>query len=153
MKTVLTFLAMLPALFLTAGCNESSEKSKENKIIVMELTKEEFIKRIYDYEKNPNEWKYAGDKPAIVDFHATWCAPCKMLAPVLDEIAKEYKDKIYVYKVDVDKQGELAAIFGVRSVPTILWIPMDDKPSISQGALQKSQMESIVKSTLLKEEE
>ncbi|MFY9115696.1 MAG: thioredoxin [Bacteroidales bacterium] len=153
MKTILTFLAMLPALLVTAGCNEPSEESKENKIIVMELTKEEFIKRVYDYEKNPNEWKYAGDKPAIVDFHATWCAPCKMLAPVLEEIAKEYKDKIYVYKVDVDKQGELAAIFGVRSVPTLLWIPMDDRPSISQGALPKSQMESIVKSTLLKEKE
>ena len=118
----------------------------------MELTKEEFIKRVYDYEKNPNDWKYAGDKPAIVDFHATWCAPCKMLAPTLEEVAQEFSDQIHVCKVDVDKQPELAAIFGVRSVPTLLWIPMEGKPSISQGALPKSQLESLVKSTLLKEE-
>ncbi|NLA15337.1 MAG: thioredoxin [Bacteroidales bacterium] len=152
MKTITTFLLMLPALFLSAGCNETTGKTKENKIIVMELTKEEFIKRVYDYEKNPSEWKYAGDKPSIVDFHATWCAPCKMLAPTLEEVAKEFNDQIYVYKVDVDKEPELAAIFGVRSVPTLIWIPMEGNPSVSQGALPKNQLESLVKSTLLKEE-
>ncbi|MFA7450181.1 MAG: thioredoxin [Bacteroidales bacterium] len=152
MKIITAYLLMLPALILSAGCNETSGKTKEKKPIVMELTKEEFIKRVYDYEKNPNDWKYAGDKPAIVDFHATWCAPCKMLAPTLEEVAQEFSDQIHVYKVDVDKQPELAAIFGVRSVPTLLWIPMEGKPSISQGALPKSQLESLVKSTLLKEE-
>ncbi len=69
----------------------------------MELTKEEFIKRVYNYEANPNEWKYEGDKPCIVDFHATWCAPCKMIAPSLEEINQEYNGDLYIYKVDVDK--------------------------------------------------
>ncbi len=152
MKTIVTLLALLPAVILFAGDKDASEKTKESKIKIMELTKEEFIKRVYNYEANPNEWKYEGDKPCIVDFHATWCAPCKMLAPSLEEINQEYNGQIYIYKVDVDKSPELAAIFGVRSVPTLLWIPLEGKPSISQGALPKSQLESIVNKTLLNKE-
>lgn len=152
MKTIVTLLALLPAVILFAGDKDASEKTKESKIKIMELTKEEFIKRVYNYETNPNEWKYEGDKPCIVDFHATWCAPCKMLAPSLEEINQEYNGQIYIYKVDVDKSPELAAIFGVRSVPTLLWIPLEGKPSISQGALPKSQLESIVNKTLLNKE-
>ncbi|MDD3522580.1 MAG: thioredoxin [Bacteroidales bacterium] len=127
-----------------------SDKTTENKTKIMELTKDEFIKRVYNYEANPNEWIFEGDKPSVVDFHATWCAPCKMLAPSLEELNQEYNGQINIYKVDVDKSPELAAIFGVRSVPTLLWIPMKGKPSITQGALPKSQLESIIKNTLLK---
>ncbi|MDD2290225.1 MAG: thioredoxin [Bacteroidales bacterium] len=141
---------MLPAL-VTYGSNEGvSDKTTENKTKIMELTKDEFIKRVYNYEANPNEWIFEGDKPSVVDFHATWCAPCKMLAPSLEELNQEYNGQINIYKVDVDKSPELAAIFGVRSVPTLLWIPMKGKPSITQGALPKSQLESIIKNTLLK---
>ncbi|HOG25890.1 MAG TPA: thioredoxin [Bacteroidales bacterium] len=141
---------MLPAL-VTFGSNEGvSDKTTENKTKIMELTKDEFIKRVYNYEANPNEWIFEGDKPSVVDFHATWCAPCKMLAPSLEELNQEYNGQINIYKVDVDKSPELAAIFGVRSVPTLLWIPMKGKPSITQGALPKSQLESIIKNTLLK---
>ncbi len=143
---------MLPVL-LAFGDNEGvSENTKENKTKIMELTKDEFIKRVYNYEANPNEWKYEGDKPCVVDFHATWCAPCKMLAPSLEELNQEFNGQINIYKVDVDKSPELAAIFGVRSVPTLLWIPINGKPSITQGALPKSQLESIIKNTLLKKE-
>ena len=143
---------MLPVL-LAFGDNEGvSENTKENKTKIMELTKDEFIKRVYNYEANPNEWKYEGDKPCVVDFHATWCAPCKMLAPSLEELNQEFNGQINIYKVDVDKSPELAAIFGVRSVPTLLWIPINGKPSITQGALPKSQLESIIKNTLLKQE-
>lgn len=150
MKTLITILAMLPAL-VTYGSNEGvSDKTTENKTKIMELTKDEFIKRVYNYEANPNEWIFEGDKPSVVDFHATWCAPCKMLAPSLEELNQEYNGQINIYKVDVDKSPELAAIFGVRSVPTLLWIPMKGKPSITQGALPKSQLESIIKNTLLK---
>ncbi|MDD4919354.1 MAG: thioredoxin [Bacteroidales bacterium] len=152
MKTIIIFLAMLPVL-LAFGDNEGvSENTKENKTKIMELTKDEFIKRVYNYEANPNEWKYEGDKPCVVDFHATWCAPCKMLAPSLEELNQEFNGQINIYKVDVDKSPELAAIFGVRSVPTLLWIPINGKPSITQGALPKSQLESIIKNTLLKKE-
>ena len=143
---------MLPVL-LAFGDNEGvSENTKENKTKIMELTKDEFIKRVYNYEANPNEWKYEGDKPCVVDFHATWCAPCKMLAPSLEELNQEFNGQINIYKVDVDKSPELAAIFGVRSVPTLLWNPINGKPSITQGALPKSQLESIIKNTLLKKE-
>ncbi|MBP7695101.1 MAG: thioredoxin [Bacteroidales bacterium] len=152
MKTIVTFLALLPMLVLYAGNEGTADITKENKTKIMELTKDEFIKRVYNYEANPKEWKYEGNKPCIVDFHATWCAPCKMLAPTLEELNQEYNGQIYIYKVDVDKSPELAAIFGVRSVPTLLWIPMEGKPGVSQGALPKSQLESIIKNTLLKKE-
>ena len=152
MKTIVTFLALLPMLVLYAGNEGTADITKENKTKIMELTKDEFIKRVYNYEANPKEWKYEGNKPCIVDFHATWCAPCKMLAPSLEELNQEYNGQINIYKVDVDKSPELAAIFGVRSVPTLLWIPMEGKPSVSQGALPKSQLESIITNTLLKKE-
>ena len=139
-------------LVLYAGNEGTADITKENKTKIMELTKDEFIKRVYNYEANPKEWKYEGNKPCIVDFHATWCAPCKMLAPTLEELNQEYNGQINIYKVDVDKSPELAAIFGVRSVPTLLWIPMEGKPSVSQGALPKSQLESIITNTLLKKE-
>lgn len=84
------------------------------------LTKSEFVKRVADIENNPNSWDFLGERPAIIDFYATWCGPCKMLAPVLDEIAAEYEGRIDVYKVNVEEEEELAALFGIRSVPSIL---------------------------------
>ena len=88
------------------------------------LTKEEFLKKVANYEANPTEWKYLGDKPCIIDFYADWCGPCKMVAPILDELAKEYSDKIYIYKVDTEAERELASAFGIRSIPTMIFIPM-----------------------------
>ena len=99
---------------------------------IVHLTKAEFLKKVYNYEANPNDWKYEGDKPAIVDFYATWCGPCKALAPVLEELAKEYAGKVYIYKIDVDKEEELAGAFGIRSIPTLLWIPQSGKPTVTQ---------------------
>ena len=88
------------------------------------LTKEEFLKKVVDYEKNPTEWKYLGDKPAIIDFYADWCAPCKMIAPVLEELAEEYAGEIYIYKINTEIEQELAGAFGIRSIPTLLFVPM-----------------------------
>ncbi len=116
----------------------------------IELTKESFVKLVYNYEASPNVWKYEGDKPCIIDFYATWCGPCKMLAPSLEKISEEYNGKLIVYKVDVDKNPELAGMFGIRSVPTLLWIPLNGTPSLSQGVLPKNQLDELVKSTLLK---
>lgn len=90
---------------------------------VVHLTKEEFLKKVVDYENNPTEWKYLGDKPAIVDFYADWCGPCKMIAPILEELAAEYKDRIVIYKVNTEQEQELAAVFGIRSIPTLLFYP------------------------------
>lgn len=113
------------------------------------LTKSEFVKRISDIENNQNGWNFLGERPAIIDFFATWCGPCKMLAPVLDEIAAEYEGRIDVYKVNVEEEEELAALFGIRSVPSILFIPMSGKPQMAQGALPKKTLNEAVNNILL----
>lgn len=113
------------------------------------LTKAEFIKNVADFENNPNEWKFLGVRPAIIDFYATWCGPCKMLAPVLEEVAEEYADKIDVYKVNVEAEEELSALFGIRSVPTLLFIPMDGTPQMVQGALPKVALKDAIRNVLL----
>lgn len=114
------------------------------------LTKAEFISKVADFENNPNEWKFLGERPAIIDFYATWCGPCKMLAPILDEIAEEYAGKIDVYKVNVDTEEELSALFGIRSVPTLLFVPMSGAPQMAQGALPKSTLKEAIQNVLLK---
>lgn len=115
----------------------------------MPLNKSEFLNKVANYEANPSEWKFLGDKPAIIDFYATWCGPCKMLSPVLDELAAEYEGKIDIYKVNVEEEEELAGIFGVRSVPTLLFIPMEGAPQIAQGALPKNILQEAIQNVLL----
>lgn len=117
---------------------------------VIHLTKAEFLDKVYNFEKNPNDWKYEGDKPAIVDFFATWCGPCNALSPIMEELAEEYGGKIYIYKVDVDQEEDLAAAFGIRSIPTLLFVPLNGKPTITQGALPKSDLKKMIDQHLLK---
>ena len=112
------------------------------------LNKEDFTTKVANVW-NGGEWKYLGDKPAIIDFFATWCGPCKALSPILEEVADKYKDQIYVYKVDVDQQEELAALFNIRSVPCLLFIPMEGKPKMGRGVMPKSDLEYAIKSVLL----
>ena len=109
------------------------------------------MKKVYNYEANPKEWKFEGSRPAIVDFYATWCGPCKALHPVLEELSKEYSGKVDIYQIDVDKEKELAAAFGIRSIPTLLMIPMKEEPRISQGALPKDQLKKAIDEFLLKQ--
>jgi thioredoxin len=104
-----------------------------------------------DYEKNPQQWVFEGDKPAIIDFYADWCRPCRMIAPILEELAAEYDGKINVYKVDTDAQRELASVFGIESLPTVLFIPMQGKPSAQKGALSKEAYKKIIDEFLLKQ--
>ena len=117
---------------------------------VQELTKTEFLKKVANYEASPNKWMYEGDKPCIVDFYATWCGPCKMLAPVLDELADEYAGQVDIYKVNVDEEEELAALFGIRSVPSLLFVPMNGTPQMAQGALPKKNLKEAIQNVLLK---
>lgn len=155
-KTILFFLALM--LITTTACgrgNSNNNPVKEETMTtegngkVIHLTKADFLAKVYNFEKNPKEWKYEGDKPAIVDFYATWCGPCKALAPVLEELAKEYAGKVYIYKIDVDKEEELAGAFGIRSIPTLLWIPQSGKPTVTQGALPKPELKKMIDDTLL----
>lgn len=116
------------------------------------LTTAEFLNKVYNYETNPDTWAYAGDKPCLVDFYASWCGPCKALSPVLEELAAEYDGKIYIYKVDVDSEKRLAATFGIRSIPTLLWIPMKGKPTMTQGAMPRQDLKRMIDDVLLSED-
>lgn len=105
-------------------------------IMVEHLTKETFLTKVFDYEKN-KEWKFEGDKPCIIDFYADWCGPCKMVAPVLEELAKDFDGKMDVYKVNTEEQQELASVFGIRSIPSFLFVPAKGQPQMAMGALPK----------------
>ncbi|MDH6342483.1 thioredoxin [Parabacteroides sp. PFB2-12] len=114
------------------------------------LTKTDFLSKVANYEANPTEWKYLGDKPAIIDFYASWCGPCKMIAPILEELAAEYGDSLYIYKIDTEAEQELAAAFDIRSIPTLLFVPMEGAPQMAQGAMSKSMFKEAIESVLLK---
>ena len=112
------------------------------------LTKGGFLRRVADFENSPNEWKFLGNKPALIDFFAPWCGPCKMLSPVLDELAEEYEGTIDIYKVNIDDEEELAEIFGIRSVPTLLFVPMQGDPKRAMGAMPKSELRNLINKML-----
>jgi thioredoxin len=100
------------------------------------LTKEKFLEKIFDFEKK-TEWEFQGERPCVIDFYADWCGPCKMIAPVMQELSDEYKGLVDIYKIDTEAEQELAGAFGIRSIPSVLFIPMNDKPQMSVGALPK----------------
>ena len=102
------------------------------------LTKAAFLSKVANFEANPTEWKYLGDKPCIIDFYAAWCGPCKTIAPILEDLAKEYDEQIYIYKVDTEVEQELAGAFGIRSIPSVLFCPMNGTPQMAQGAMPKN---------------
>ncbi len=131
-KTVLAILFMAVTLSGFSAQPTKEPAALESKPIY--LTRSEFIKRVMDFEKNKTEWVYKGDKPAIVDFYADWCGPCKKVAPALEELAQEYAGKVYIYKINIDKEQELAGLFGIQNIPTFLIIPMKGKPTLSSGA-------------------
>jgi len=116
-----------------------------------QLTKEKFLEKVFNYERN-KEWKFEGDLPCLIDFYADWCGPCKMVAPVLEELSEEFAGKINIYKVDTEAQQELAAAFGIRSIPSLLFCPKDEKPQMAQGALPKDNLIEAINNVLLKTE-
>ena len=126
--------------------NDSKKKSTEQKHAI-ELTSEQFSQLVYDI--NSEEMKYLGNKPAIVDFTATWCGPCRSIAPILEELAKEYEGQIVVYKVDVDKCRDIAQAFGISSIPAVLYIPLDSEPSMTIGARNKTKFQSEIDKILM----
>jgi thioredoxin 1 len=116
---------------------------------VVHLTTQEFKDKVFNYEAS-KEWKYAGTLPAIVDFYADWCGPCKIVAPVLEDLAREYSGQIVVYKVDTENEQELAAVFGIQSIPTLLFIPREGQPQAAMGALPRQTFKKVIEDVLLK---
>ena len=112
------------------------------------LTAKDFREKIFDYEKG-EDWNYKGDVPAIIDFYAEWCGPCKAIAPVLEELAIEYSDKLIIYKIDTDKELELSSLFGIQSIPTLLFIPMQGSLMVQKGALPKNVLKQVIDEKLL----
>jgi len=141
-KLILTVVSIV---FILTACgnrnaagNKNSDavdsKSKSNdQNVSVKMTKAMFILKVWDYSKSPNEWKYLGDKPAIVDFYADWCGPCKIASPILDEIGTEFAGKILIYKVNTDEERELAQVFGITGIPAFLYIPANGKPTMMSG--------------------
>ncbi len=126
------------------AADQKQQVTEKKTMKVKELTTEEFKDKVMDFEKHPSDWVFAGQRPALIDFYATWCGPCKMTAPVVEQIAEKYEGKIDVYKVDVDKEQELAAMFGIRSIPSLLFIPMKGEPQMNVGAMGFGQLDSAV---------
>lgn len=116
--------------------------------MTIKLTTEDFKKKVFDYTSN-EEWKYEGTLPAIIDFYADWCGPCKMVAPILEELSKTYDGKLIIYKVDTEVEDELAAVFGIRSIPTFLFIPLQGPPMLQPGALPKNVFEKVIEEHLV----
>ncbi len=115
---------------------------------VVHLTTQEFKDTIFDYTTE-KEWKYKGTKPAIIDFYADWCGPCKMVAPVLEELSEDFEKEIIIYKVDTEKELELSGVFGIQSIPTFLFIPMEGRPMMQPGALPKKVFKQVIEEELL----
>ena len=111
------------------------------------LTKQDFLDKVFNFEKN-QEWDFEGDLPCIIDFYADWCQPCKMVAPILEELSEEYKGKVNIYKINTEQEQELAAAFGIRSIPSMLFCPKDGKPQMAVGALPKDSLIQAMKDTL-----
>jgi len=111
------------------------------------LTKETFKEKVFNFEQN-KEWKFEGDIPCMIDFYADWCQPCKIVAPVLEELAGEYKDKINIYKVNTEQEQELASMFGIKSIPSLLFVPKDAQPQMAMGALPKDSFEKAISEVL-----
>ncbi len=113
------------------------------------LTKETFLKKVFDYEKH-QEWTYSGELPAVVDFWAPWCGPCRFLSPIIEELSAEMKGTVQFYKVNTDEEQELASVFGIRSIPSLLFIPKEGKPMMAAGALPKPELVKVINEQLLK---
>ena len=115
------------------------------------LTKETFLEKVFDYE-NEKEWSFKGDLPAVIDFYADWCGPCKMIAPIIEELSEEYSGKVNFYKIDTEAEQELAAAFGIQSIPSLLFIPLEGQPQMAAGALPKPTLQEVITKELLVEE-
>lgn len=159
-------MALIVAIVVLGSCSNNKKSNSEdktttptiktkdttkadNELATKYLSTEDFKKKIMNYDEHPQEWVFEGNRPAIIDFYATWCGPCKMTAPIIERLARKYKGQIDFYKVDIDQERELAQIFGIRSIPTFLFIPMKGQPTAQMGAMQLADFEEIIEYELL----
>lgn len=148
MKKFLASFIVLFALLSTSCAQTKTETQKENASVI-QMNKQMFLDKVFDYTTGATEWKYQGEKPAVIDFYATWCGPCRMVAPILKDLAKEYGDSIVIYKVDTDKEKELSMAMGIQSLPTIAFIPKTGQPQVIVGAADKATFRRAIDEVLL----
>lgn len=123
--------------------------SAQDQAHVKYLSTADFLEKVHDYKQNPDTWKYKGKLPCLIDFYADWCRPCKMLAPVMEELAAQYEGQVIFYKVNVDVEKELSAAFGIQSIPSLLFVPVDGQPAMNAGVLPKEQLNAYIQSFIL----
>ncbi len=143
-KSILIAITIL-AFGFTANAQEEKKESK-----VQHLTYKEFLNKVWDFEKSPNTFVYKGKLPAIVDFYADWCGPCRRVAPIMEKLAEEYDGKLLIYKVNTQNEAALAKAFQIRSIPTVLFIPLEGRPSMQVGAMQEEGYRQVIEEQLLK---
>lgn len=145
MKKIVASLIVFFALVSTLSAQTQKEESS-----VIQMNKQMFLDKVFDYTTGATEWKYLGNKPCVIDFYATWCGPCRMVAPILKDLAKEYGEEIVIYKVDTDKEKELSMAMGIQSLPTIVFIPQSGQPQVIVGAADKATFKRAIDEVLLK---
>ena len=143
-KTILIAMVILATAF-TANAQDKKDESK-----VKQLTYKEFLKKVWNMENNPNTFIYKGKLPAVIDFYADWCGPCRRVAPIMEKLAEEYDGKLLVYKVNVDQEKDLAAAFQVKSIPMVLFIPLEGQPMTQVGALPEEGYRKVIEEQLIK---
>ena len=145
MRKYILIAMVILATACTANAQEKKEESK-----VKHLTYNEFLSKVWNFKSNPDTFEYKGKLPAVVDFYADWCGPCRRVAPIMEKMAQEYDGKLLVYKVNVDQEKELSAAFNVKSIPMVLFIPMEGKPMMQVGALPEEGYKQVIEEQLLK---
>lgn len=153
MKKALLIVALIMTGIVNYACAHSGDGKKDDTTSsgeVVQMNNDMFLKNVFDY-KAGEEWKYLGKQPIIIDFYADWCGPCRKVAPIMAELAKEYEGKVTVYKVDTDKEADLSRAMGIQSLPTVVFIPVDGEPQVIMGAVDKATFKRAVDNVLLKE--
>ncbi len=145
MKKAILLAMILMVTGISAIAQENKEESK-----VKQLTYNEFLKKVWNFEKDPNTFNYKGKLPAIVDFYADWCGPCRRVAPIMEKLAEEYDGKLLIYKVNTQYEGDLAKAFQIRSIPSVLFIPMEGQPMMQVGAMPEEGYRKVIEEQLLK---
>ena len=145
-KIIISLILIFSVIPMYISAHSIEKEQTKGKPI--QFDKEQFMKYIYDYEKNPQQWTYKGKLPCLIDFYADWCAPCRKLHPILAKIAEEYKGKLIVYKVDTEAQRDLSAYFGIQSIPTLVFVPVNGAPQAAMGLMPQEDIEKVIKEVI-----